>query len=285
LQQDDFVERLSALLAEHPGVSPSHLELEIIETSALRDVLQTSQVLNACHNMGVSIALDDFGTGYSSLSYLKRLPANVLKIDQSFVLEMFDDPENLTILEGVIGLASAFRLDVIAEGVETLDHGLVLLQLGCEFAQGFGIARPMSGNQLPLWVEQWRSDPRWAQAKPMNPANRQVLYASVGHRAWVGAFDAFLLGRRSTPPALDSQQCPFGIWLAREKQSGDGVSPALESIEQLHQQIHDLANQIFTFRAQGRADALSQLPALHELRDQLCLQLEVYGNQETWSRR
>ena len=285
LQQDGFVERLCALLAEHPGVRPSQLELEIIETSALRDVFQTSLVLNACHNIGVSIALDDFGTGYSSLSYLKRLPANVIKIDQSFVLEMFDDPENLKILEGVIGLASAFRLDVIAEGVETVDHGLVLLQLGCEFAQGYGIGRPMPADQLPRWVEQWRSDPRWTHIMPVNPSNRQVLYASVGHRAWVAAFDAFLQGRRSTPPALDSHQCPFGIWLAKEKQAGDGVSPALESIERLHQQIHDLANQIFTFRAQDRADALSQLPALHELRDQLCQQLEVYGNQEVWRRR
>ena len=119
LQQPDFVDRLASLLAAHPGVKPSSLELEVLETSALQDVVQTSQVLNACHSIGVSFALDDFGTGYSSLTYLKRLPASILKIDQSFVSDMLEDPENLNILEGILGLGSAFHRQVIAEGVET----------------------------------------------------------------------------------------------------------------------------------------------------------------------
>ena len=114
----------------------------------------------------MSIALDDFGTGYSSLTYLKRLPANVLKIDQSFVSDMLDDPENLTILEGLLGLAAAFRRQVIAEGVETVDHGLMLLQMGCELAQGYGIARPMPAADFPAWVSAWRPDPRWADVPP-----------------------------------------------------------------------------------------------------------------------
>jgi len=282
LQQDDFVDRLCALLGEHPRVKPSQLELEVIETSALSDVLQASQVLNACNKIGVSIALDDFGTGYSSLSYLKRLPADVLKIDQSFVVEMFDDPENLAILEGVLGLASAFRLNVIAEGVETPDHGLVLLQLGCELAQGFGIARPMPPDQLPPWIARWHSDPSWANIKPMTSANRQILYAAVEHRAWVAAFESYLLGKRNTPPTLDSHQCRVGAWLAREKQAGDSLSPALESIQRMHLELHHLAIQIFSSHASDRSEALLQLPALHDLRDQLINQLEIYGNHEGW---
>jgi EAL domain-containing protein (putative c-di-GMP-specific phosphodiesterase class I) len=282
LQQDDFVDRLCALLGEHPRVKPSQLELEVIETSALSDVLQASQVLNACNKIGVSIALDDFGTGYSSLSYLKRLPADVLKIDQSFVVEMFDDPENLAILEGVLGLASAFRLNVIAEGVETPDHGLVLLQLGCELAQGFGIARPMPPDQLPPWIARWHSDPSWANIKPMTSANRQILYAAVEHRAWVAAFESYLLGKRNIPPTLDSHQCRVGAWLAREKQAGDSLSPALESIQRMHLELHHLAIQIFSSHASDRSEALLQLPALHDLRDQLINQLEIYGNHEGW---
>ena len=109
---------------------------------------RASQVLNACREIGVSIGLDDFGTGYSSLTYLKRLPANVLKIDQSFVRDMLEEPENLTILEGVLGLASAFRRQVIAEGVETAEHGLMLLQMGCEIAQGYGIAAAHAGARI-----------------------------------------------------------------------------------------------------------------------------------------
>ena len=108
LQQPDFADRLRARLAAHPLVKPSSLELEVLETSALQDVMQSSQVLAACREIGVSIALDDFGTGYSSLTYLKRLPANVLKIDQSFVRDMLDEPENLTILEGVWGWRRRF---------------------------------------------------------------------------------------------------------------------------------------------------------------------------------
>jgi diguanylate cyclase (GGDEF)-like protein/PAS domain S-box-containing protein len=276
LQQPDFVDRLCALLAEHPRLRPSQLELEVIETSALRDVLQASMVLNACHKIGVTVALDDFGTGYSSLAYLKRLPANVLKIDQSFVREMFDDPENLSILEGILGLASAFRLNVIAEGVETPDHGLVLLQMGCEFAQGYGIARPMPAEEFPRWAAQWHSDPRWAHVKPMSTTNRQMLYAGVEHRAWIAAFDAYLQGKRSTPPALDSPQCRFGAWLDAEIRARIALPPLLQAIHLLHRQLHALANQIYIAHAQDRSLGLSRLTYLHDLRDRLLEQIENY---------
>jgi EAL domain-containing protein (putative c-di-GMP-specific phosphodiesterase class I) len=146
LQQPDFTDRLRALLAEHAEISPSRLELEVLETSALRDVAQVSGVLAACRDLGVSIALDDFGTGYSSLTYFKRLPVNTLKIDRSFVRDVLDDPEDLSILEGVLGLATAFDRMAIAEGVETADHGRLLLQLGCVYGQGNGIALPMPGG-------------------------------------------------------------------------------------------------------------------------------------------
>jgi EAL domain-containing protein (putative c-di-GMP-specific phosphodiesterase class I) len=163
LQQGDFVERLQAILARHPQVAPKLLELEILETSALKDMAQVSQVIESCAQIGVMFALDDFGTGYSSLTYLKRLRVSLLKIDQSFVRDMLDDPDDLAILEGVIGLASAFRRDVIAEGVETVAHGTRLLQLGCDLGQGYGIARPMPGADMVAWTQTWRPDPEWAQ--------------------------------------------------------------------------------------------------------------------------
>ena len=163
LQQSDFVDRLCAILAAHPHVRPGWLELEVLETSALADMAQVSQVIEACAQFGVMFALDDFGTGYSSLTYLKRLRVTLLKIDQSFVRDMLDDPDDLAILEGVIGLAAAFKRQVIAEGVESVAHGTALLRLGCELAQGYGIARPMPAEQLPQWAASWRPDPAWAQ--------------------------------------------------------------------------------------------------------------------------
>ena len=122
LQDADFATRLNGLLAAHPSVNPSCLEIEVLESSALTDMSLVSQVIHNCGKLGVSFALDDFGTGYSSLAFLKRLPVDVLKIDQTFVRDMIDDPEDLTIVEGMLGLASAFRRQAIAEGVETVER-------------------------------------------------------------------------------------------------------------------------------------------------------------------
>jgi diguanylate cyclase (GGDEF)-like protein/PAS domain S-box-containing protein len=162
LQQSDFVERLRLSLAAHPDIPVGQLEMEVLETSALEDLSRASRVIEACREIGVMFALDDFGTGYSSLTYLKRLAVTHLKIDQSFVRDMLDDPDDLAILQGVIGLAAAFKRQVIAEGVETVEHGAALLQLGCELAQGYGIARPMPAADMPAWVKSWRPDAAWS---------------------------------------------------------------------------------------------------------------------------
>ncbi|MCW2311813.1 bifunctional diguanylate cyclase/phosphodiesterase [Rhodoferax antarcticus] len=156
MQQDDFPERLRAILAAHADVPPHCLQLEILETSALQDIAKVSAVMHACRAMEVSFALDDFGTGYSSLTYLKHLPAEVLKIDQSFIRNMTDNPDDLAIVRGVIGLAEVFHRQVIAEGVETRTHGDLLLSIGCDLAQGYGVARPMPADALPAWALQWR---------------------------------------------------------------------------------------------------------------------------------
>jgi EAL domain-containing protein (putative c-di-GMP-specific phosphodiesterase class I) len=161
LQQTDFVERLGALLAAHPNVSPGDLQLEVLETDAMKDLNKVSLVIDTCRKMGVSFALDDFGTGYSSLSYLKQLPVTQLKIDKSFVRDMVDNPDDRSIVEGIISLARAFRLLVIAVGAETVEHSTILLQLGCDLAQGYGIAHPMPASQLPDWVATWQPHPSW----------------------------------------------------------------------------------------------------------------------------
>jgi EAL domain-containing protein (putative c-di-GMP-specific phosphodiesterase class I) len=163
LQQPDFVEKLQQMMALHPGLVHHQLSLEVLETSALEDLLQVAKVIRECKKMGVDFSLDDFGTGYSSLTYLRRLPVTQLKIDQSFVRDMLEDADDLAILKGVIGLARAFNREVIAEGVETLAHGQALLALGCELAQGYGIARPMPGADIPDWVRAWAQKAGWAE--------------------------------------------------------------------------------------------------------------------------
>ncbi|MFZ4481683.1 MAG: EAL domain-containing protein, partial [Rhodoferax sp.] len=161
VMQADFVQRLREALDAHPRLKPDCLELELLETSALKDLAHVSQVIQACRSIGVECTLDDFGSGQSSLTCLKRLPVKYLKIDQNFVRDMLDSSDSLLILIGVLRLASAFDLKVIAEGVETAQHGSILLELGCELAQGYGIARPMSADKLSGWVKQWKPDPIW----------------------------------------------------------------------------------------------------------------------------
>jgi len=160
LQDARFPAVLRELLARYPHIAPGDLELEILETSAMQDIEAVSRVMQACRQLGVQFSIDDFGTGYSSLTYLKRLPACTLKIDQSFVRDMLSDREDLAIVHGVIGLAKAFGRKVIAEGVETEDHIAKLLKIGCELAQGYGIARPMPAEALSDWLAAWETATR-----------------------------------------------------------------------------------------------------------------------------
>jgi diguanylate cyclase (GGDEF)-like protein/PAS domain S-box-containing protein len=161
LQQTGFVARLQEILLQHPDVKPQQLELEVLETSALQDMEKVIGIMRECAAMGVRFSLDDFGTGYSSLTYLKRLPAKLMKIDQSFVIGMVQESDDFVIVEGVIGLARAFGRSVLAEGVETVAHGELLLALGCHLGQGFGISRAMPPADVFQWVVRWRPDPAW----------------------------------------------------------------------------------------------------------------------------
>lgn len=279
LQHPDFVQRLREQLAAHPGVPCSMLQIEVLESSALQDLAQTSQVLRACGELGVSSALDDFGAGYSSLSYLKHLPASTLKIDRSFVSDMLDDPEDLAILEGVLRLASAFRRHVIAEGVETLDHGLMLLQIGCEEVQGFGIARPMPADDLPGWMASWHPDCRWASVPAANNSIQPLLNAGVEHKAWAAAFEAFLQGKRATSPLVEDHRCRFGRWLEDEAYVGHLTLPAYRAVDEAHRQFHALAAEIHALHASGlKQEGLTRIVDFHAKRDILLAHLDTLRN-------
>ena len=254
LQQPDFIERLRLVMAHHPEVKPECLELEVLESSALEDLNQVSKVIEACREMGIKFALDDFGTGYSSLTYLKRLPAHTLKIDQSFVQGMLDDPEDLAIVEGVLSLATAFRREVIAEGVETLEHGLILLQLGCELAQGYGVARPMPAHELVTWTRGWQSPPEWTELLTIQHESIPVLYAAVEHRAWISAILKRLHDSDAPLPALGEHACHFGKWLRSDAHTYYQHPEALREFEALHQKIHALGVSLLELKAQGSDD-------------------------------
>jgi EAL domain-containing protein (putative c-di-GMP-specific phosphodiesterase class I) len=161
LQSLDFVSNLQTIFARHPGAPSNKLELEILESTALEDLDHVRSIILECQNMGITISLDDFGSGYSSLAYLRHLPVNTLKIDQSFVRDMLDDEEDCALVDGILQMARVFKREVIAEGMETAAHGALLLNLGCNMAQGNGIARAMPAAQIPAWAAEFKPEPRW----------------------------------------------------------------------------------------------------------------------------
>lgn len=152
LQLENFTQRIEYCHTRYPGLSEGALELEVLETSALEKVDHVRNLMLHCQGFGIGFALDDFGTGYSSLTYLRRLPAQLIKIDQSFVRNMLEDKEDKAIVEGVLRLTDAFGLEVIAEGVETIEHCKALYDMGCYKVQGYAIARPMPAKDVPNWV-------------------------------------------------------------------------------------------------------------------------------------
>jgi len=171
LQEPDFVQRLSELLARHPQELASSLKLEIVESAAHADLEATSALLARCRSLGVRSALDDFGTGYSTLTHLQRLPVDVLKIDRSFIKHMLDDSQDRALVVGVIGLARTFGCSVVAEGVETPAQARALLELGCDQGQGTGIGSPMPAADVGQWVADYVGVFAIAAA-PATPASR-----------------------------------------------------------------------------------------------------------------
>nr|WP_239056509.1 EAL domain-containing protein [Wenzhouxiangella limi] len=274
IQHPDFVTELAGLLRRYPELDPSKLQLEVVESTALEDVGEVSDVIAGCAELGVEVALDDFGTGYSSLTYLKRLPVRVLKMDQSFVRDMLHDPDDLAILDGVLNLARAFGLHAIAEGVSSLQHGRVLLQLGCEAAQGFVIARPMPAAGIPDWIGGWKLPPDWSQVKRLDAAGLELLYAEVEQRAWVRDLTGYLKGVVTAPPPLVASDSRLGRVL-RSNPLVRQTESLGEQLARTHERLHALAAEMIRVRRERDVHAaLVRLPELESTREELLGQLQ-----------
>jgi diguanylate cyclase (GGDEF)-like protein/PAS domain S-box-containing protein len=153
---------------ERSGLEPHLLRLEVTETVIMEDVEQVSATLARVTELGVTVSIDDFGTGYSSLLYLKRLPVSELKIDSAFVQGLGVDPEDETIVKGIVQLAQALGLTTVAEGVETEEQLAHVRQLGCTSAQGYLLGRPMPGEVFWEWLEHGGTAvPAPRQARPV----------------------------------------------------------------------------------------------------------------------
>lgn len=252
LLQPDFTMHLRGMLSRHPGAQPQDLELEILETSAVEDFVQVSQLMALCERMGLRFALDDFGSGYSSLTYLKRLPAHLLKIDQGFIRDMLEDPDDIAILDALLALARSFGRNCIAEGVESIRHGEMLLRMGCEWGQGYAIGHPMPAHEFEQWLHTWQVPLSWKGFKPDSRAALPVPFTYADHRVWISQMIDYLSGKAQVPPQSETLQ----YW---RDQSGRptffGKDPD-DQVDVLHQSIQQLAHTLSEMKNAGRVEAL-----------------------------
>ena len=250
LLSSSFVVVLEKCLAEHPSVNSNYLQLEILESSALGDINKITHIIETCQErLGVSFSLDDFGTGYSSLTHLRSLPVDTIKIDQSFVRDMLDDPSDYSIIEGVLALTNTFNRSVIAEGVETTNHGLMLLLMGCEQAQGYAIAKPMPANVFLQWLSNYIPNENWlicGNKERNHKENSLEIFRMISDQ-WK---DKLRMKIVSSPddtklwPFIDSDRCHCGNWIHQKKQEQLFEKEGLEQLEQAHNKIHVIANVI-----------------------------------------
>ena len=269
LQERNFVERLQAMLAEFPDVKPQQLELEILESSEINNLDETPRLIAQCRELGVSLALDDFGTGYSSLNYLKHLKLSTLKIDQSFVRDLLDDPEDMAILESMIGIGSTFQLKIIAEGVETIRHGSVLLTLGCVIGQGYGIAMPMPAKEFLNWLQTWHLPEDWLKTKEIHEIDTELMFAYAEINACIKTIkETIESGKIICLP--DASEWRLATWVARTADSPRSQHPAYQSIKKMNQDIPALLHDIFSSHvSQQSARVMSKLEQLAEMAESL----------------
>lgn len=155
--QSDIVTNTSKLLRE-TGLPPHQLELEVTESVFMEDIQHTIAILQNLHGLGVELAIDDFGTGYSSLSYLRQFPIDRLKIDQSFIRNALQNPDDAAIARTIVALGHSLNLKVIAEGVETKDHEQFLIAQSCDEVQGFRYSRPIPKDQFSAFIASYNGD-------------------------------------------------------------------------------------------------------------------------------
>jgi diguanylate cyclase (GGDEF)-like protein/PAS domain S-box-containing protein len=151
LSDDGFVTELETFRDQFGQHTLAKLEIEILESYPLANLSTAVDIMERCAALGVTFAIDDFGTGYSSITYLKLLPTNTLKIDKSFIDDMLNDDDDMGIVQGIVEIGSLFNRYIVAEGVETKEQAEALLNIGCEYAQGYYYARPLPARQATSW--------------------------------------------------------------------------------------------------------------------------------------
>ena len=235
--------------------------------------------------MGIRFTLDDFGTGHSSLTYLQKLPAKTIKIDQSFVRNIHENINDLALVEAITSLSHTFHREVTAEGVESVQTGTILAQIGCHQMQGYAISRPMSADKVASWVREWSPDPLWQKATRTiwTREDLTLLYAQIDHRRWVEEVRQMVEGSSEIvlEPEQETRECRFGKWYYHSGKNRYSNLDGFFEIEPIHDRLHASSRRIFNRLSEGnitlakvefqRLLGISEL--LHERLDHLARQV------------
>jgi len=273
---DGFLPRLQALLAEYPDAR-RHLLIEVTETALLRDIPLARSIISALEGQGIRVSLDDFGSGYASLRYLQELPVSQIKLDAGFIRALLDNERNLAIVSGVITTARTLGIALVAEGVESEEHGEILQALGCFKAQGFFIGHPMALEEIPAWMAQWQAPKEWAfwAHHPWHVEHRKLFWAALAHRRWLQRLLSGQADPEEQAQALasgGSHRCRFGQWYdSQAARMGD--HPLYREIGTLHERIHGAMTRFLGLEGSDDARRESERAAILKLSQTLLRKL------------
>jgi len=282
LQQTDFVVYISFLLKGYPEGIAHYLELEVLETSAIHDTSTAVAVMQQCSDLGIKFALDDFGTGYSSLTYFHRLPIDILKIDQHFVRDILNDPDDWKIVEGVISLATQYHRPVIAEGVESIEIAILLMYMGNTLMQGYVISKPMPVDKVNGWILDWKNNGIWLELEKNTYKEKTdfILQVAVfSHKRWVNQIIEYVLSNGlSVLPELSDSNCTFFHWYNGIGKFNYGTNSNYPFIAPKHEKVHQIAEQLINVKNTTKQKE-KLIQSLHNGQDELVKALLLLSEQ------
>jgi EAL domain-containing protein (putative c-di-GMP-specific phosphodiesterase class I) len=188
---------------------------------------------------------------------------------------MLDDPDDAAIVNSVLALALNFNRATLAEGIETEDHGVALIEFGCQLGQGYAIARPMPGTDVLTWLSQWQAPASWANSNPVTAVDVGALLAEVEHRAWLKQLHDFAHHKVPLDITMQPHNCHFGQWLnKRATRKRYGELPDMATLELIHQTVHQQADRLVRrLYEQPQWDASNELKLLDKLSAEMLLKL------------
>ncbi|SFC44284.1 response regulator receiver modulated diguanylate cyclase/phosphodiesterase with PAS/PAC sensor(s) [Marinospirillum celere] len=269
LQQVDFPDRLYTLCKDRLP-EPGCLRLEIKELTALEKLSSIEALQACCQRLGIQLVLDDFGAGYTSMPYLKRLHVSEMKIKQDFIAGMQLDTNDLAVVEATLGLASAFRCQLTAKGVETQAQCRLLTRLGCDAAQGYYFSPPLLPEQVAVSLNKWPLNCGCAQEFALyRREDLPLLSAGIEHHAWMSQLEKWLIDAYPKPPELDSKSCRFGHWWHQQYNKMHD-HPLFIQIGQVHEKVHQQASKVIENKKLGDLHrAQQEMQKLHHRRAEL----------------